>query len=450
MNRNDFTRVSLSAPTTESGHASTPAVGAQAVITVRAVPTRVVRVAVVGAGTAGKAAALAAAGRGARVTLFDAGQRLPVPKSSWPSILSGDERQPQRADDGDLTREGVEISLGSSVTKASDDLTLTVGGRNPGFDGVVLSTGSAFVPERLEGMRKRGVHVLDSLASFRDLRERMRDYGKSAVCGSGPVAVEVAEKLRSRGVAVILLSPGGALPMLNEGPRRVVLEALSSWGIEVCAAKPDRVVGVEAVEAVMASGEVYPCDSCVILPRTIPLVPEARAMLGRSGGLVVDESMQSSVPRLYGAGDCTEIHAGSTTLSVMFESSATVMGSVAGANAAGEKVSAKVVGSYFKELLGVGIASSGFSLAEAVGLGLDVAEAKSGKGESACSLVFRRGDNAIVGAQLAGKGIMRYAESLALIVASGLTLRQLAYQETAVSSDISPIAEAAREGVWKI
>ncbi len=406
------------------------------------------RVAVVGAGTAGLAAAVAAAERGARVTLLEAGNRLPLQKSSWPSLLHGDARQLPMPDERVLTRKGIEVALGQRVPRIGDAPTLTLGGKRSEFEAVVLSTGSAPTPVKVEGMRKRGVHVLDSESAFAGLREKLRDYGKASVCGSGPVAVEVAEKLRAKGVAVMLFCPGGALPMLNEAPRQIVLDALSSWGVSVSAANVDKIVGVERVEAVMAAGEVHPCDSCVILPRTLPQVPEMSAGLGRSGGLVVDESMRSSRRWLYGAGDCAELPVGAATLSVMFESSANLMGRVAGANAAGAKLSARVVGSFFKEMVGVGVASAGLGLAEAAGVGLDVAEAsRTWKGNLACSIVFEKGTKSVVGVQMAGRDVARYSGTMPLIVASRATLSQLAYQESMASSDISPISETATEGV---
>jgi NADH oxidase (H2O2-forming) len=408
------------------------------------------RVAVVGAGAAGIEAAKVAAVNGSRVVLLEAGERIPPPRSSWPSLLEADDHRRASGEEASLVSAGVEIQSSQAVSKVGEDLTVVAGGRRTQFDAVILSTGSTALPERLEGIRKQGVHVLDSQAAFVELGQKLGGYGKAVISGSGPVAIKVAEKIRSRRVSVSIIAHGGVLPALNSTTRKVVVEALSSLGVHVIDAKPERVAGVDRVEAVVASGDVIPGDCFVVVPRLVPRVPELNGVLGRSGGLVVDERMRSSLRSVYGAGDCVEVKVGKTTMSVMFESSARLMGAVAGANASGRSASASVVGSFFMELFGVGIASAGLGLAESIGLGLDVAESsKSWKGELACSLVYARNTKTIVGAQMAGRGIARFAESLPTIVAAKMTMDQLAYQETLVSSDISPIEETAREDTAK-
>lgn len=408
------------------------------------------RVAIVGAGTAGIEAAKAAAGSGSRVVLLEAGDGLPVPKSSWPSLLDGEDHRLNSRDEASISSAGVEVQLNQRVSKVGDDLSVVAGTRRAQFDAVILSTGSTSLPERFEGNRKRGVHVLDSQAAFAELGQKLDGYGKALVSGTGPVAVEVAEKLRSRRVAVSMLSPGGVLPAVNSAPRRLILDTLSSMGVRVVDAKLEKVVGVDRVEAVVASGEVIPGDCFVVVPRLVPRLPEVQAALGRSGGLVVNERMQSNRKSLYGAGDSAEVAVGKSTVPVMFEPSAKLMGAVAGANASGGSASCSVVGSYFVELMDIAIASAGLGLTEAVGLGLDVEEvSRSWKGEMACSLVYSRTTRTVVGAQIAGRGVSRYAESLPIIVAAKMTKEQLAYQENPFSSDISPIVETAREGAAK-
>ncbi len=404
------------------------------------------KVAVIGAGAAGIEAAEVAARNGARVVIFEEGGRIPAPKSSWPSLLDAQDRRRAKRAESSLASAGVELELNQHVSRVRDDLMLTAGARAVKFDAVVISSGSTALPERLEGNRKPGVHILNSEAAFAELGQKLDGYGKAIVSGAGPVAVEVAEKLRSRRLAVSMVAPGGILPTLNSSPRKMVAEALSSLGVQVIDAKPEKVAGVERVEAVVASGEVIPGDCFVVVPRLVPCIPEVHADLGRSGGLLVDGRTRSSLKSVYGAGDCAEVSLAGTTISVMFESSAKLMGAVAGANASGRVATASVAGSFFMDLTGVGVASTGFGLAEAAGLGLDAAESsKSWKGELACSIVYVRGTRTVVGVQMAGKGVARFAELLPIIVAARMTIDQLAYQET-LSSDISPITETAREG----
>lgn len=409
------------------------------------------RVAVVGAGAAGIEAARVAASNGARVVLLEEGDKIPSPKSAWPALLESGTGRPGRPTETELEAAGIELHLNQSVSKVGDDLSVVVGGRRTPYDAVILTTGSSSLPDRLDGDRKHGVHVLDSEAAYSELDREVGGYAKAVVAGSGPAAVKVAEKLRSRQVSVAVLAPGGVFPALNRGPRRVVAEAISSWGIQVIDAKAQKVVGVDKAEAIVASGEVIPGDCFVMVPRSVPRLPEVNATLGRLGGLVVDERTKSSRQSLYGAGDCAEVRVGSTTMSVMFESSAKLMGAVSGTNASGRRASASVVGSFSMEIAGVGVASAGVGVGDAAGLGLDAAEvSKNWMGELACSILFDKHTKTVLGVQLAGKGVAVFAESLPIIVAARMTVEQLAYSEAIASSDISPVIETAREGVSRL
>ena len=420
------------------------------VITIRESSRAMPRVAVVGAGVAGVEAARVAAGNGARVVLLEGGGMLPTPKDYWPTLLESGNRRAAKSAEAALSSAGVEVQLNQRVTKVDDEMGVTSSGHRTQFDAIVLSTGSTALFERMEGIRKSGVHVLDSEAAFAELGQKLGGCSKAIIVGSGPVAVKVAEKLRSRHVAVSMLAPGGVMQLLNSSPRRVVAEELSSWGIQVVDARPDRVVGVDRVEAVVASGDVIPGDCFVVVPRTVPSLPEVSVALGRSGGVMVDERTQSSRRSIYGAGDCAEVGLGNTTMSVMFESAARLMGAVAGANASGSRASASVVGSFYVELARIAVASAGLGLSESAGMGLDAVEcSKTWKGELACSLVYDKQSRTVLGAQLAGRGIAGIAESLPIIVTARMTVDQLAYTETIASSDISPIEETAREGAVK-
>ncbi|MDV3277689.1 MAG: FAD-dependent oxidoreductase [Nitrososphaerales archaeon] len=408
------------------------------------------RVGVIGAGIAGVAAALEAARMGARVTLFEASRQIPSRRSSWPSILSSG-GPPGREQVEVLTGNGVEVSLGQSVAGVDSGPRLKVRGSASQFDAVVLATGSRAAPEPLPGGTKTGVHVLDSEEGFIRLKESARGYQVVAVYGSGVAAAEVAERLHALGILVFLLSPSGLFSsQLSEGPRSLLLAAADSLGIRVFDSKPQKVVGVDRVEAVVASGDVHPCDGFIVLPRVEPAPPATLAKVGRYGGVVVADSMNSSQPGVFAAGDCAEVVTGSTTMTMMSDSSALAMGRVAGANVAGAHKTAKVTGSYTKKVFGLWVASSGLTIAEASVAGLAAFEASwMREGRVACSLVVERGTTAVLGAQLVGRDADLFADSLSLAVSAGLNLEQLAYAETSSPSDISPIVETAREALRK-
>jgi len=407
-----------------------------------------VRVGVLGAGVAGVAAALEAAVRGAQVTLFEGSGGFPTPKSAWPKLLGVSPPIPSRQADKISMESSIAVLFDSPVTALDSDRVITAKGRRHEFDAVVLATGSRMIPESFLGTGKTGAHLLASRGSFVKLAAEIDHYGSAAVFGANLTAVEVAERLHSKGLRVSILAPGGILPALSGAVRKVVLDAICSAGVRIIDAKPKRVVGFQRVEAIVFDDQILPCDAFVELPRAAPSPPKAPARLGRQGGVVVNDSMLSSASAFFAAGDCAEVPVGSTTLPMMSESSAETMGRVAGYNAAGGNARARVLGSFFMELFGIGVASSGLSLREAQAAGLIVSEvSKNWGGEMACSLFLERGSSLVIGVQLAGRNIGRLAETVPLVVSTGSDLARLAYHERSGSSDISPMAETAREAL---
>ncbi|MFE2268316.1 FAD-dependent oxidoreductase [Streptomyces lavendulae] len=189
-------------------------------------PTRTKkRVAVVGAGPAGLACAVSAAGRGHAVTLFEAsghiGGQLDVARR-----IPGKEEFEEtiRYFGTQLTASGVEVRLNTRA----DVETLT------GYDEVVIATGVTPRTPAIEGVERDGVvSYLDVLRDGVPVGERV------AVVGAGGIGFDVAEFLtdsgegasqdpvvyfRHWGVDTTYAGPGGlTAPERPAAPRRVTL-----------------------------------------------------------------------------------------------------------------------------------------------------------------------------------------------------------------------------------
>jgi NADPH-dependent 2,4-dienoyl-CoA reductase/sulfur reductase-like enzyme len=407
------------------------------------------KVCVVGAGTAGASAAVEAARIGAEVAIYESAERVPTRRSSWPSILSGG-RASRFLDEQALARGGVQVNLGENVLRA-ESKALVLRGATRAFDSLVLATGCAPVKEPLPGASKRGVHVLETESSFQDLRERMDGYTSVAILGSGLAAAAVADRLSESGAKVAILARSGLLSsQLSQGPRSLVLRSARERGVRLLDSSPDKVVGVERVEAVISSGTVIPCDALVVVPGLHPSLPSNGFSMGRGGGVVVNEFMASS-SGVFAAGDCAEVAVGSSAVPMPFESSASAMGRIAGANSAGARLAARITSSYSGDLFGVGVCKAGLTLEEASACGLGAREfSRLWDGELACSLVVEVGSLVLLGAQLGGRGARRLAEFVSLAVSSRSGLRELAYLESPGSTDISPVAETATEALTNL
>lgn len=408
-----------------------------------------VRVAVVGGGASGAAAAREAARRNADVTLYEAEPVLPAPRSEWISLLG----EAPRATFGDraepLRRLGVEVRNGEEVTAMDQAGRVSTPMRSASFDAVVLATGSKPVDRGFVGWRKEGFHMMKDERSYTSLASRLHSYSRVALVGSGATLLQVADSLAKRKIVTCIFAPEGIMGShLSDAANRKLESALADAGIVRVSDAPERVAGVERVEAVVANGVVYPCQALVQIPRMQPRVPRMSANQGRLGGVVVNEEMKSSWERLFASGSCAEVKRGATTVLAGSDSSSRLMGEVAGANAAGAHLSAYVSACLSIEALGVSVVVAGLSLGEATRAGFDAREVwVDSSAGLVCSLVYDRGSLKVWGVQLVGPGASRYALAAPLLVSGYLGIDELSYKDFPILTDISPLAEAAREGL---
>src|SRR2546426_169868 len=193
----------------------------------------------------------------------------------------------------------------------------------------------------------------------------------------------------------------------------------------------------------------------IFLPAPRPDPPRLAVEVGMNGGILVDDRMCSSNPAVYAAGDCAEVRLGSTTSSspMMYQSAARAMGRVAGANAAGGSAVARLACAVSHTFFGYEVCYGGLSPAEGTRLGIRLLEVSTpARGDGIfCSLIFDRASTAIRGMQVAGRGASSYEDTISLIISNGMTLPDLAYQESSFGplspTELSPITLAAKTGL---
>ncbi len=413
---------------------------------------------VIGAGVAGRAAAREASSRGAHVTLIERSPSLPLRKDGWPRLISREVHLDQLEMEADQTlRQLAPAEARFSESVDGVDLVRrrlkTSRGAVP-FDSLIIATGSAALKPTLQGSSKRSVYTMSTLDSFIQLAKHIDAFSTVAVSGTSPLALGVTETLVKLGKKVILFAPGGVLSSALNGSMRALLERrIAKNGVKLVDTRAEGVAGVGKVEAILSDGSVYPCEALISFPGSSPNPVNADLRRGRAGGILVDSEMRASDRSVFAAGDCTEVRLGPISLPMMYASSAELMGDVAGINSAGGSVHAKLSGAGMVRLFGLEIYHAGVTLDEAKALGLDVLEAVAtvrDDNENKCSIVFRRGDRAILGVQIIDSSAGLFAGEASLAVSGTLSLEDLAYHDTAYLPEVpslSPLAEAARVGL---
>jgi 3-phenylpropionate/trans-cinnamate dioxygenase ferredoxin reductase component len=181
-------------------------------------------------------------------------------------------------------------------------------GQRVGYDALLLATGSTPRPLDVPGAYFDGVLRLRTLAESDRIAAALVDGAHIVVVGAGWIGLEVAAAARRRGAAVTVVERSD-LPLLRVlGPdiARVFVDLHRDNGVEFrFGATVREFRGDGRVSSVLLhDGTVLPADAVVVGVGAHPNVGLAEvAGLTVDNGVVVDEALRSSDPRIYAAGD---------------------------------------------------------------------------------------------------------------------------------------------------
>jgi assimilatory nitrate reductase electron transfer subunit len=218
--------------------------------------------------------------------------------------------------------EAVEVDRAARLVSTSDGDTVP-------YDRLVFATGSRAIVPAVKGLLNDDGAVADRVAPFRTLADCRRivtlaaGAGRALVLGGGLLGLEAARGLAGRGLDVTVLHAVGHLMerQLDRDASTVLVAALGALGVRVelgvttvgvestCAGGAGR-TGTDGVEAVLSDGRRLAADLFVVACGVRPETGLAeRAGLDVDRGIVVDDRMRTSDPRVFAVGDCAQ-HAG--------------------------------------------------------------------------------------------------------------------------------------------
>lgn len=210
------------------------------------------------------------------------------------------------------------------------------------YGSLLLATGGEPVVPPIPGAPKRPATFV-SWADAARLERAAGDGTRVLVLGGGLIGVKAAEALLARGcdVTVVELADGLLAQALDARSSAMATECMSGLGAKVvCGTTVERIEKRTGEKvALIKDGSEMPHDLFVCAVGVRP-----NAALAREGGLevrrgvVVDEAMRTSDPRVFAAGDVSE---GADLLSgekrpIPIWPAASAQGRVAGAGMAGE------------------------------------------------------------------------------------------------------------------
>jgi nitrite reductase (NADH) large subunit len=213
---------------------------------------------------------------------------------------------------------GITLRLGVRVDHIDRANRLVYGsdGSRVAYGNVILATGSIPSIPPIEGKDKEGVYVFRTMDDTRKLIESASRGRKAVVIGGGLLGLEAARGLQVRGcdVTVVHRSKNLMSRQLDATGGHFLQRAMENLGLRVLLHhQTSAILGNEHVEGVRFSdGSEIEAELVVIAAGIRPNAYLAKAAeLNVREGIVVSDYLQTSDPRIFAVGECTE-HRGVT------------------------------------------------------------------------------------------------------------------------------------------
>ena len=213
------------------------------------------------------------------------------------------------------------------------------------YDKLIIATGATPRMPPIPGTDLDGITTLQSMKDA-DFLRKVRDektIKKAVVIGGGLIGIETCEALQLAGIEITVIELLPQLLMFLDWELAKLVEnhvktmsanVITGNGIAEFLGEDGKLTGVK-----LQNGTELPCELAVVAIGVIPntrLAKKAGIKIGGTGGIEVDEYMQTSNPDIYAVGDCVEnVHriTGKKVLAP-YGDLANLQGRVAGENAA--------------------------------------------------------------------------------------------------------------------
>ncbi len=317
------------------------------------------------------------------------------------------------------------------------------------YDKLIIATGATPRKPPIPGIELEGITTLQSLPDADYLR-KVGEEGiikKAVVIGGGLIGIETCEALHLAGIEITLIE---LLPQLLTFLDKQMAQLVEKYvmskanvilenGVAAFLGENGKLTAVK-----LQNGTEIPCELAVVAIGVNPntkLATEAGLQIGKTGGLIVNEFMQTADPDIYAVGDCIEIPNLITHNSIHapYGDLANLQGRVAGENVISGNV-AKFPGTIQTGICKVfdyGVGATGLSEQNAIKNGIDNIETvvnasldKPGFMQGkllVTKLVVNKLNGLILGAQVLGTGdVSKQVAIWAMAIQGKMTVNNMA------------------------
>ncbi len=314
------------------------------------------------------------------------------------------------------------------------------------YDKLILSPGAKpFVPE-LEGLAEaENVFTLRNIPDLDKIMAQLENQssGSVTVIGAGFIGLEMAESLAKKGLDVTILEKAPhVLPPLDQEMAAFIQNELVKHGVTVRTGQSAQAFEDAGKTIILEDGSRLTSDITIMSVGVQPessLAKMANLKLGLRGGIVVNESYQTSNPDIYAVGDAIIVKQEITNQDALISLASP-------ANRQGRQVADVIAGLPRKNKGSIGtaivrvfdLAAASTGLSERVARqnvadvavvhisGKDHAGYYPGATDLTLKLIFNKKTGIIYGSQAVGqKGVDKRIDIIATAIKAGLTVFDL-------------------------
>ncbi len=181
------------------------------------------------------------------------------------------------------------------------------------FDKLLLSPGAEPIRPPFEGINSNKIYTLRNIPDMDKIIDKTKNAESFVVVGGGFIGLEVAENLIEAGKKVKLIELGNQVmapvdydiaSFVHEKAQQKGLELLLNVGVEKFNDKG------KTIEVFLNNGTSIETDAVILAIGVKPETKLAKAAgldIGETGGILVNEYMQTSHPDIYAVGDAIEV-----------------------------------------------------------------------------------------------------------------------------------------------
>ncbi|TRW24337.1 flavoprotein oxidoreductase [Flavobacterium zepuense] len=337
---------------------------------------------------------------------------------------------------------------------------------------LIATGGKPYCPEHITGHDAANVFGVSTLKTGIKIENFIRDTKpKTAVIlGGGYIGLEMAEALLIRGLNVCLVNRGEqVMNTMDPDMGTLISEAMRNLGVTLYL--EEELTELEnadnKVTAVITNKRRIEADMVVFGMGTSPntyFLEGSKIELGVKNAIKTNAHMQTNIPDVWAAGDCTETLnlVSKHPMHIALGTLANKTGLVAGSNIAGEAITFPgAVGTAVCKICSYEVARTGLQEKDLIRLGIEYVTASTssktraryypGAKKITVKLLAEKNSGRLLGGQIIGEeGAAKRIDVLATAITHNLTLQNIIDLDLSYAPPFSPVWDPVQTAARKL